>query len=58
MITKDEEQAAAKSSVTLDYLRYEANGATLRLELLLRPIREGYKMKIVTVQRTQGHEAV
>lgn len=30
-------------------LRYDADGAALPVELLLRPIREGYKVKVVTI---------
>ncbi|HVB79052.1 MAG TPA: glycosyltransferase family 2 protein [Candidatus Binataceae bacterium] len=33
----------------LDRLRYDARGAALPVELLLRPIREGYRVKTVTI---------
>lgn len=33
----------------IDRLRYEMNGAALPVELLLRPIGEGYRVKIVTI---------
>ena len=33
----------------LDRLRYDVNGAALPVELLLRPIREGCKIKVITI---------
>ena len=33
----------------IDNLHYDTNGAALPVELLLRPIREGYKVKVVTI---------
>jgi glycosyltransferase involved in cell wall biosynthesis len=33
----------------IDRLSYDMNGAALPVELLLRPIREGYKVKIITI---------
>jgi glycosyltransferase involved in cell wall biosynthesis len=33
----------------LDRLHYDVNGAALPVELLLRPIREGYKVKVITI---------
>jgi glycosyltransferase involved in cell wall biosynthesis len=33
----------------LDRIRYDVNGAALPVELLLRPIREGYKVKVITI---------
>jgi glycosyltransferase involved in cell wall biosynthesis len=33
----------------IDRLSYDMNGAALPVELLLRPIREGYKVKVITI---------
>jgi hypothetical protein len=33
----------------IDRLRYDVNGAALPVELLLRPIREGCKVKVITI---------
>ena len=33
----------------LDNLPYTVNGAALPVELLLRPIRRGYKVKVITI---------
>ena len=33
----------------IDKLHYDMNGAALPVELLLRPVREGYKVKVITI---------
>ena len=37
----------------IEKLRYEAHGAALPVELLLRSIREGYKVKVITIPYRQ-----
>ncbi len=37
----------------IDNLRCDANGAALPVELLLRPIKEGYKVKVITIPYRQ-----